>query len=410
MKTAFATPLIVQPDQTSVPLERVSLSGAESTAVYSEDWLQNLLYSHPQTLPIAEIDDSFSGLVPVCREMVTSAGKVDVVYVTPTGRAVIVEAKLWRNPEARREVIGQVLDYAKELSRWNYEGFDAAVRQARRAEDEGRPKGLLEILGIAADSQEAAGFFDAVTQSLRRGDLLLLIVGDGIREGVGAIAEFLEGHGSLHFTFGLVEMAIFQLPDGGQLVQPRVLVQSTIVRRTVVEVLGGAVGIREEDLADVAAEEQTGPEDRPDLLERRAMFEGFWQRFLERLALDNTSQPIKAPSKGTNQVFHMPDGSECWVSAYLARKNQNAGVFLTWRKNAVGQRICAALQDQRPEILELLGDDVDWDDWGIVRKRSFPGELTDPQRDDVVNWLVEETRRFIGVFRPRIEKLARESV
>jgi hypothetical protein len=106
----------------------------------------------------------------------------------------------------------------------------------------------------------------------------------------------------------------------------------------------------------------------------------------------------------------MPDGSECWVSAYLARKNQNAGVFLTWRKNAVGQRMRGALQEQRLEILELLGDDVDWDDWGIVRKRAFLGELTDPERDDVVNWLVEETRRFIGVFRPRIEKLVRESV
>ena len=355
-----------------MPLERVSLSGAESTAVYSEDWLQNLLYSHPQSLPIAEIDDSFSGLVPVCREMSTPAGPVDVVYVTPTGRPVIVEAKLWRNPEARRKVIGQVLDYAKELSRWNYETFDAAVRRARRAEDGDTPKGWLRS-GIAHgfDRRRRACSM-RYRRVCKRGDLLLLIVGDGIREGVGAIAEFLEGHGSLHFTFGLVEMAIFQLPDGGQLVQPRVLVQSTIVRRTVVEVVGGAVGIREEDLADVAAEEQTGPEDRPDLLERRAMFEGFWQRFLERLALDNTSQPIKAPSKGTNQVFHMPDGSECWVSAYLARKNQNAGVFLTWRKNAVGQRMCAALQDQRPEILELLGDDVDWDDWGIVRKRSFP--------------------------------------
>ncbi len=34
---------------------------------------------------------------------------------------MLVEAKLWRNPEARRKVIGQILDYAKELSRWNYE-------------------------------------------------------------------------------------------------------------------------------------------------------------------------------------------------------------------------------------------------------------------------------------------------
>jgi hypothetical protein len=108
MKTAFATPLIVRPDRGSMPLERVPLSRTESADTYSEDWLQDLLYRHPRALPIGEIDESFQGLVPVCREMQTSAGKVDVVYVTPTGRPVIVEAKLWRNPEARRKVIGQV--------------------------------------------------------------------------------------------------------------------------------------------------------------------------------------------------------------------------------------------------------------------------------------------------------------
>ena len=233
--TAFATPLIVRPDNTSLSLERVALSGAAPAAAYSEDWLQDLLYRHPQALPVAEIDDSFSGLIPVCREMETPVGPVDVVYVTRSGRPVIVEAKLWRNPEARRKVIGQILDYAKELSRWNYETFDAAVRRARRVEDRDAPKGLIDLMGFAPDSAEAARFIDALSQSLKRGDLLLLIVGDGIREGVGAITDFLEGHASLHFTFGLVEMAIFQMPDGGQLVQPRVLAQSTIVRRIVVD-------------------------------------------------------------------------------------------------------------------------------------------------------------------------------
>jgi len=410
MKTAFATPLIVRPDRGSMPLERVPLSRTESAETYSEDWLQDLLYRHPRALPIGEIDESFQGLVPVCREMQTSAGKVDVVYVTPTGRPVIVEAKLWRNPEARREVIGQVLDYAKELSRWSFEAFDAAVRRARRVEDGAQPKGLLEVLGIAPESPEAAGFFDAVTQNLKRGDLMLLIVGDGIREGVGAIAEFLEGHGSLHFTFGLVEMAIYRLPEGGQLVQPRVLAQSTIVRRVVVELRDGQMAAREEDLADVAAEEEVGSGERGDLLERRAMFEGFWTRFLDRLELDDRSQPVKAPSKGTNQVFHMPEGSECWVSAYLARSKDRAGVFVTYRKNSVGRRMYAALEEQRKEIEAELGAPLEWDEWGIIKRRSFLGEMTDPGRDDVVDWLAEETRRFIGVFRPRIEKLVRESM
>ena len=166
MTSAFAAPLIVHPDQTSIGLERVALSGGNSAEAYSEDWLQDLLYRHPQALPVTEIDDSFSGLVPVCREMETPVGPVDVVYVTRTGRPVIVEAKLWRNPEARRKVIGQILDYAKELSRWNYETFDAAVRRARRAEDGESPKGLADVLGLAKESPEAARFFDAVSQNL----------------------------------------------------------------------------------------------------------------------------------------------------------------------------------------------------------------------------------------------------
>ena len=150
MTSAFAAPLIVRVDQTSVSLERVDLSGADSAVAYSEEWLQELLYRHPQALPVAEIDDSFSGLIPVCREMETPVGPVDVVYVTRTGRPVIVEAKLWRNPEARRKVIGQILDYAKELSRWNYETFDAAVRRARRVEDGDSPKGLHRSHGVRA--------------------------------------------------------------------------------------------------------------------------------------------------------------------------------------------------------------------------------------------------------------------
>ena len=83
--------------------------------------------------------------------------------------------------------------------------------------------------------------------------MLLLIVEYGIREGVGAITGFLESFASLHFTFGLVEVAIYEMPDGGQLVQPRVLAQSTIVRRVVVEFRDGQLYTHEEDTAEVEA-------------------------------------------------------------------------------------------------------------------------------------------------------------
>jgi hypothetical protein len=81
--------------------------------------IQALVHEHPACLPIAEIDAMFSDAVPICTELNTPAGPIDNFMVTPSGLPVIVECKLWRNPEARREVVSQILDYAKELSRWS---------------------------------------------------------------------------------------------------------------------------------------------------------------------------------------------------------------------------------------------------------------------------------------------------
>jgi len=83
MTSAFAAPILVRPNHPSSRLERVPLSGATSVDAYSEQWLQNLLYHHSVALPIAEIDDSFTDLVPLCREMDTPAGPIDAWCTSP---------------------------------------------------------------------------------------------------------------------------------------------------------------------------------------------------------------------------------------------------------------------------------------------------------------------------------------
>jgi len=387
----------------------VPLSGAASTDAYSEAWLQDLLYQHPDALPIAEIDDSFSGMIPVCREMETTAGPLDVLYVTPGGRLVIVEAKLWRNPEARRKVIGQILDYAKELSRWNYETLDAAVRRARRAEDRSEAKGLAQVMGLAPNSFEEARFFDSITQSLRRGDFLLLIVGDGIREGVGAITEFLDGHASLHFTFGLVEMAIFRMPDGSQLVQPRILAQSTILKRLVIELRHDSMQIQDESSDSEGIE--SGPD--PDVIAIRERYQKFWGVFLDKLKLDDQSQPIRPPAKGTNQYFDMPKGSNAWVSAYLHGSVNRAGVYLTFYKGPIGDRFYEALLNEKDEIERSIGIPIRWDSDGskhwITSWDTYKGSLLDDHAEALQEMMIDRVNRFVNVFRPRLAKLVSES-
>ena len=97
-----------------------------------EDRLQEILFRHAEALPLDEIDSAYETPVPVCRELSTRAGYVDALYLTPTGRIILAEFKLWRNPSARREVIGQILDYARVLASWSYDDLDREVRKLRK--------------------------------------------------------------------------------------------------------------------------------------------------------------------------------------------------------------------------------------------------------------------------------------
>jgi hypothetical protein len=205
----------------------------------SEEWLQDFIFTHPECLPVAEIEPLFSKLVPLCRELITGAGPIDLVFINQTGLITLVECKLWRNPQSRREAVGQILDYAKEVSLWGYEELERAVRAKTQAT-------IYESVAQNVEELDEQQFIDDVSRNLRRGRFLLLIVGDGIREGVERMAEFLQQHGHLSFALALVELAIFSLPaelSSGYLVQPRIIAQTVEVERAVIRVEQGQVRV-----------------------------------------------------------------------------------------------------------------------------------------------------------------------
>ncbi len=234
-------PLFVQSIEdagNSHPLHKINLTGNRD-GQYSEGWLQDLLFNSPDIFPIGEIDPVFGPLIPVCTELPTGAGPADILYVNPDGLLTLVECKLWRNPEARREVVGQTLDYAKELSQWSYEDLQSAVQRRTRTSLYGIAKTFDEQL-------DEATFIDNVSRNLKRGRFLLLIAGDGIREGVENITNFLQAHSGLHFTFALVEYGVFKLPaisGGGWIIQPRILARTAEIERAVIRVDNDALSV-----------------------------------------------------------------------------------------------------------------------------------------------------------------------
>ena len=234
----YTTPAIVDLDGSHIePLEALSLQAA-GTGGYDEDWLQQLLFRVPALLPIGDVEPAFEGVVPVCRELPTGVGPLDLVYINRQGLLTLVECKLWRNPEARRKVIGQILDYAQEISRWSYEQLDAAVAGSYHHNG----KSLWETARDTFGLTDEAVFIDRVIRHLKSGTFLLLIVGDGIRESTENIAGFLRDYAGLSFAFGLVEQSLFLVPGTSRvLVQPRVLAKTVELGRLIVRAEPGVV-------------------------------------------------------------------------------------------------------------------------------------------------------------------------
>lgn len=219
-------------DGKSQRLNQVRLDGSAENS-FNERWLQRLLFENPNLLPVDEIEPAFSPLIPVCEELQTPAGPLDILFFNPKGMLTLVECKLWRNPEARREVVGQILDYAKELSKWGYGDLEEAVRKASKNEI----PNLFAHANSESEDMEEELFVDTVSRNLKKGRFLVLIVGDGIKESVESISEFLNNYGHLNFTFALIEETVFELPEilgKGFLVHPRIIARTVEIERTII--------------------------------------------------------------------------------------------------------------------------------------------------------------------------------
>jgi hypothetical protein len=247
-ETQYGLPLIVGnlADSAARGLKRVRFEKGTDDS-YNERWLQKLVSRYPNALPIEQIEAALTPAIPICMELPLASGFVDNLYATPDGDLIVGETKLFRNPEARREVVGQIIDYAKDLSALSYESFNEAIRKAEAPDGNGGHPALslYETVASFVGREELVEerFIDAVSRNLERGRFLLLVIGDGIQQGTENIAAFLQQHAGMHFTLGLVELAIFELPSemGGYLVQPRILARTKNIDRGIVTIENGKI-------------------------------------------------------------------------------------------------------------------------------------------------------------------------
>lgn len=226
-------PFLVSKNRTH-KLERVPLT----EKVFQENWLQNLIFENPQILPVDNLEIGFTPLIPLAREVLTSVGFVDNLFISPDGYLTIVETKLWRNPEAKREVVGQIIDYAKELSNWTYNQLNQEIK-SKNAEGKGIIEGIKTFEEI--DEEYESKLIDNIERNLKRGRFLLLIVGDGIRESVEDMVDYLSNSAQLLFTLGLVELQVYKNIDKNDLiVVPYLITRTKEITRAVIKIENSA--------------------------------------------------------------------------------------------------------------------------------------------------------------------------
>lgn len=175
----------------------------------AETQLQKLLYDSPELIPTYEEDQP---AVFIREAGLPGSGYTDLLGVDGKGNILVVETKLARNDEARRKVIGQVLEYAAYLWKMSFEDFSALF-----VSREGTP--VLDLLETKVPEMARDDVHEAISQNLASGAFQLFIAVDQMNEELEKIIGYVSSRGS-----GLrLEVLEFDLHQSGpmEIIVPR---------------------------------------------------------------------------------------------------------------------------------------------------------------------------------------------
>ncbi len=369
--------------------------------------LRDMIADHPAILPVHDIDPSYGRVITVTTELsIPGVGFVDVVLMDEFGRLIVVECKLWRNPQARREVVGQILDYARELSRFGYEDLQRQVSIATK-----RQGNVLYALAREAGSTlPEADFVDRVTRDLAAGRFLLLVVGDGIAEGTRRIGEYLRDQPGLAFSFALIEMAEYRHMDANgedhAIMHPRVLAQTVLIERHIIrsEVPGLVID------AVTAAPSANNAAGARGTSEAGVIWCEFADGLIAEMHFDDPGQP-PARNGGMGWVrVPLPEG--LYVNVYRSSSEGGLGAQVRF-PGADGAAAFAMLREDAEAISSEFASACliapRWDDGDVpTLKLTTPSAQPWDASAEAAQraWMAKVANQFVNSLRPRLQRLA----
>jgi len=209
-------------EKCEMPIQRYERCSAKDLGL-NESWLRDSIFKTPELVigPCRAAGLTEDEWYPWQREFRVDVGQIDVLILSSQGRVAIVETKLMSNPELRRRVLAQALDYLVHL----HERFNEGIPEIPRDE-----------------SGETVADQDYILESVADGDVLVIIASDEVDPRVAKLSRSLfSDHLVKHWDLALIDVALYRPLDKSDsyLVVPhlRNLIQSEArqVVRVVVE-------------------------------------------------------------------------------------------------------------------------------------------------------------------------------
>ena len=175
------------------------LEALEETPFPKEDELQALIAEHPELLDGEQIRPGDArrwilvtrekGIAPSTGE--AARWSVDHLIIDQDAVPTLAEVKRGTNPEIRRTIVGQLLEYAAHASEtWTAQELRSAFE--RQSESRGRDADAeLAVLLETDEEPDADGFWEDVSTNLAAKRLRLLFVADFIPDPLARVVEFL---------------------------------------------------------------------------------------------------------------------------------------------------------------------------------------------------------------------------
>jgi len=187
-----------------------------------ESDLQDYLEKYPSIIPLDEIYEGAPEIVCIGREVTVPYSAIDLLFIDKEGLLTIVETKLIKNPDIRRTVIGQLIEYASFVSQWTTEDiYEIASDYLKRSLTEK----LVDIGGPAEDE-----FKHSIEDNLKNGKIRLIVAADEVDESLRATITFLNSHSD--FDILLLQVSNFQESKTKKVLIPKIFGYTTKTGKT----------------------------------------------------------------------------------------------------------------------------------------------------------------------------------